>query len=56
VNAITVRGNATAEEVAAVLAVVSRAGTSAPADAYVRWRQARLTALRADTSDARSRR
>lgn len=44
---VTVRGAATAEEVAAVLAVLARAGRDEPAaDGYVRWRATRRRALR----------
>ena len=44
---VTVHGNATAEEIAAVLAVVT-AHTAPPAtDAFARWRQTRIAALRA---------
>ena len=42
---VLVRGNATPEEVAAVLAVVATRSGPAP-DAYTRWRQGRLAALR----------
>ena len=42
---VVVRGNASAEEVAAVLAVVATRGP-APVDEYTRWRQGRLAALR----------
>jgi hypothetical protein len=42
---ILVRGNATPEEVAAVLAVVTSRSDAAP-DPYTRWRQGRLAALR----------
>ena len=46
---IEVRGNASAEELAAVLAVVARAddaGARSEPDAYTRWRRVRLRALR----------
>lgn len=46
---IEIRGNASAEELAAVLAVVARAdGASdeSKPDAYTRWRRQRLRALR----------
>jgi len=46
---IEIRGNASAEELAAVLAVVARGdgtGTDPEPDAYTRWRQGRLRALR----------
>jgi hypothetical protein len=42
---VRVRGNANAEEVAAVLAVFATR-SAAPPDGYARWRQARLAALR----------
>jgi hypothetical protein len=42
---VLVRGNATAEEVAAVLAVVTSRTDVAPDDPYTRWRQVRLAAL-----------
>jgi hypothetical protein len=41
---VQVRGRATAEEVAAVLAVLRR--DAPPPDAYARWRRTRLAALR----------
>jgi acyl-CoA carboxylase epsilon subunit-like protein len=41
---ISVRGNASDEELAAVLAVVS--SSSRPADGYRRWQATRLAALR----------
>ena len=43
-----VRGNATPEEIAAVLAALQRAGANAPVrapDGYARWRRTRLAAL-----------
>jgi hypothetical protein len=43
-TAITVRGNASAEELAAVLAIVSSGPR--PSDGYRRWRATRLAALR----------
>ncbi|HET6878357.1 MAG TPA: acyl-CoA carboxylase epsilon subunit [Jatrophihabitans sp.] len=46
---IEIRGNASAEELAAVLAVVAHAdgaGEPREPDAYRRWRQIRLRALR----------
>jgi hypothetical protein len=52
---VRVRGNATSEEVAAVLAVLVRAeatgptGSPAPLDPYTRWRSGRLAALRRDS-------
>ncbi len=52
---ITVRGPATAEELAAVLAVVSRGGSSghrAPADRLSSWRALRIAAVRASTKRA----
>jgi hypothetical protein len=42
---VLVRGNASAEEVAAVLAVFAGRPAAGP-DAYTRWRQGRLAALR----------
>lgn len=44
---ILVRGPASAEEVAAVLAVVAARAEAGP-DAYTRWRRDRLAALRRD--------
>ena len=45
---VRVQGTATAEEVAAVLAVLARWGRDEPDPAgYARWRAARLRALRA---------
>jgi hypothetical protein len=51
VTDIAVRGNATPEELAAVLAVVSRVETprveaSDQPDRYLRWRRTRVAALR----------
>jgi hypothetical protein len=43
---ISVRGNATDEELAAVLAVVSSAEHQPLPDAYARWRAIRLAAVR----------
>jgi hypothetical protein len=43
---LRVRGNATAEELAAVLAVVSQREATAAVDRYERWRAVRLDALR----------
>lgn len=43
---VEVRGNATPEELAAVLAVVANLGGQPRVDAYERWRAARLAALR----------
>ena len=43
---VSVRGNATAEELAAVLAVVSRGEAPARPDPYTRWRHTRQAALR----------
>jgi hypothetical protein len=45
-NVISVRGNASAEEVAAVLAVVRPQETADERSAYDRWRAARLAAVR----------
>lgn len=42
---ITVRGNASAEEIAALLATLSRRQVEEPSR-YERWRQTRLAALR----------
>jgi hypothetical protein len=42
---VVVRGNATAEEVAAVLAVVTSRSDAEP-DPYTRWRRGRLDAVR----------
>jgi hypothetical protein len=47
-GAISVRGGATAEEVAAVLALLTRSEPAPPPDPYRRWRQTRLAALRAE--------
>jgi len=44
---VRVRGNANAEEVAAVLAIVASRAAGEP-DAYTRWRRDRLAALRRD--------
>jgi hypothetical protein len=44
VSDVSVRGNATAEELAAVLAVIARAEKSNPSDQYARWRRARRAA------------
>ena len=44
---VRVRGNATAEELAAVLALVSHVERGVEPDRYERWRLARLAALRA---------
>jgi hypothetical protein len=44
-STITVRGNASDEELAAVVAVLSSTGEQ-PADGYRRWREQRLNALR----------
>jgi hypothetical protein len=44
-TSVLVRGNATPEEVAAVLAVVTSRSDAAP-DPYTQWRQGRLAALR----------
>lgn len=55
---IEIRGNASAEELAAVLAVVARAdGTGEPRepDAYTRWRRQRLRALRPTSPPAEHR-
>ena len=53
-SAITVHGNATAEEVAAVLALLSARQPSAEPDAYRVWRTTRLKALRRkDFADTR---
>jgi hypothetical protein len=50
---VRVRGNATAEELAAVLALVVRPrGTVAP-DAFARWRATRLAAMRRDQPGGR---
>jgi hypothetical protein len=46
VNAVAVRGNATAEELAAVLAVLAQAERPVAPDAYQRWREIRLAALK----------
>jgi len=46
-DGVTVRGAATAEEVAAVLAVLARTGRDEPGDdGYERWRATRRRALR----------
>jgi hypothetical protein len=45
-NGIRVRGGATAEEVAAVLAVVGRSEDEPVPDSYSRWREGRLAAVR----------
>ena len=46
-SGLVVRGVATAEEVAAVLAVLSRTGETAE-DGYLRWRATRRRAVRED--------
>jgi hypothetical protein len=43
---VLVSGNPSAEEVAAVLAVVTSRPAPTPEDAYRRWRRTRLAALR----------
>jgi hypothetical protein len=50
---VTVRGGATAEEVAAVLAVLRRPVADAP-DPYERWRAGRLAALSRTASRSRA--
>jgi hypothetical protein len=45
VTEISVRGNATAEELAAVLAVVACSEPTRTPDSYTRWRAIRLAAL-----------
>ncbi|SHF98976.1 Acyl-CoA carboxylase epsilon subunit [Jatrophihabitans endophyticus] len=49
-DGVRVRGAATAEELAAVVAVVRARGEgpSRPDDPYLRWRRTRLAALRED--------
>jgi hypothetical protein len=50
---VQVRGNATAEEVAAVVAAVSTRGDARPKqlhDPYARWRATRFAALRQQTA------
>lgn len=44
---ITVRGNATAEEVAAVLAALQQRARTGPRDRYALWRATRLAAVKA---------
>lgn len=44
-NDVLVRGGATAEEVAALLAVLARAEPSPAPDPYTEWRRTRLAAL-----------
>lgn len=55
-STITVHGNATAEEVAAVLALLSARQPDVEPDGYRQWRATRLKALRhkafADTREA----
>jgi hypothetical protein len=52
-DGVMVRGTATAEEVAAVLAVLARVGDEAPvADGYARWREGRRRALQASPRSA----
>lgn len=46
---VHVRGGATHEELAAVLALVSQADRGEVLDHYDRWRQGRLKALRSQT-------
>lgn len=43
---LRVRGNATAEELAVVVALVSHVEGGAPPDPYAQWRLSRLAALR----------
>jgi hypothetical protein len=50
VRAVEVRGNATAEELAAVLAVLTHTDRAAVPDAYRRWRDTRLAALKRRTA------
>jgi acyl-CoA carboxylase epsilon subunit-like protein len=46
-NGLSVRGSATPEEVAAILAVLTRVGRDEPQpDAYARWRAGRQRAVR----------
>lgn len=49
---VTVDGNATAEELAVVLALVRRPREAAP-DAFTRWRATRLAAIRRDQPGGR---
>jgi hypothetical protein len=44
---VRVRGNATAEEVAVVVALMSQFDREPEPDRYTEWRRARLAALRA---------
>jgi DNA-binding Lrp family transcriptional regulator len=46
-----VRGNATDEELAAVVAVLSQVERPVAADRYAEWRRVRLAAVRAALSD-----
>jgi hypothetical protein len=46
-DGLRVRGNATAEEVAAVVALMSHRDRAAEPDRYTEWRRTRLAALRA---------
>ncbi|MCW2657848.1 MAG: hypothetical protein JWR06_2041 [Jatrophihabitans sp.] len=53
-RSVLVRGNASAEELAAVLAVVVQAGAPEP-DGYTRWRRTRLAALSRERAGHRTR-
>jgi hypothetical protein len=53
-NGVRVAGGASAEELAAVLAVLAAAPVSAPG-AYARWREARVAAVRPRAEDVRHR-
>ncbi len=51
-NLLVVRGNATADEVAAVVAVVTRrAPQEYPTDGYTRWRRARIASTRSPRAE-----
>lgn len=49
--ALRVRGNATPEELAAVLAVLAQTDRGAEPDRYTQWRSTRLAAVRAGLND-----
>jgi hypothetical protein len=53
-SAVRVRGGASAEEIAAVVAALHRValGGAAPESGYARWRRQRLAALRSSRSNA----
>jgi hypothetical protein len=46
---LTIRGNATSDEIAAVLVLMSQNPSEDDEDGYARWRRTRLAALRGST-------